>query len=181
MHINANNKLRQMLPLNTMISRLLAAPGCDRLLTNDGITSPELRIKGLQGVFGAASVDVRKVVPQVAHTASIAKNLDEYQFLLCSLIRSLPDSDPSKLELQKYRVGIVAAFARMVDNLLAMRQDDLEKWNRYARLLLDETSEVYVKVRSNAKLRVTSHKEAFEFFGVPEDKIDSSLREFYGL
>ena len=82
-----------MLPLNTMISRLLAAPGCDRLLTNDGITSSELRIKGLQGVFGPASVDVRKVVPQVAHTASIAKNLDEYQFLLCSLIRSLPDSD----------------------------------------------------------------------------------------
>ena len=170
-----------MLPLNTMISRLLAAPGCDRLLTNDGITSSELRIKGLQGVFGGASVDVRKVVPQVAHTASIAKNLDEYQFLLCSLIRSLPDSDPSKLELQKYRVAIIAAFARMVDNLLVIRQDDLEKWNRYARLLLDETSEVYLKVKSNAKLRVTSHKEAFEFFGVPDDKIDSSLREFYGL
>src|SRR5207247_8882904 len=103
------------------------------------------------------------------------KNLDEYQFLLCSLIRSLPDSDPSKLELQKYRVGIIAAFARMVDNLLVIRQDDLEKWNRHARLLLDETSDVYIKVKSNAKLRVTRHNEEFELFGVQDDKQDFSL------
>jgi len=167
-----------------MISRLLAAPGCDSLLTSDGITSSELRIKGLQGIFEAASVDIRsakEVVPQIAHTASIAKNLDEYQFRLCSLIRALADSDPSKLELQKYRVGIVAAFARLVDILHTNRPDELEKWNRFARLLLEETSEAYLKAKSNAKLQVTGHKEAFEFFGVPDDKITTSLRELYGL
>jgi hypothetical protein len=170
-------------PLNTIISRLLAGHGCRKLLAGDGITTSELSIERVQGVFEAASVDARsarKNTPAVGQTASIAKNLDEYQFLICSLVTSLPDSDPSKLQLQKYRVGIVAAFAGLAALLKEIRPDDLVQWNIHARSLLEETSEAYVKVKSNAKLQVTSHKGAFEFFGVPEDKIEAALRAFYG-
>jgi hypothetical protein len=92
----------------------------------------------------------------------------------------LPDSNPSKLELQKYRVGITASFAKLVAALREIRQDDLVQWNRHAKSLLEETSEAYVKVKSNAKLEITHHREAFEFFGVPEDKIDAALRSLYG-
>ncbi len=165
------------------MSRLLAGSGCRRLLAADGITTPELGINGMQGIFEAASVDARtarKSVPAVGQAASIAKNLDEYQFLICSLVPSLPDSDPSKLQLQKYRVAIVAAFARLAANLKEIRPGDLAQWNRHARSLLEETSEAYVKAKSNAKLQVASHREAFEFFGVPEDRIDAALRAFYG-
>ena len=56
----------------------------------------------------------QKVLPAIGDVASAAKNLDEYQFLICSLVPSLPDSNPSKMELQKYRVAIIAAFAKLV-------------------------------------------------------------------
>jgi hypothetical protein len=172
-----------MQPLNMIISRVLAGSGCSRWLVSDGITMPELSIKGMQGIFEAASVDVRTVrksVPAVGQAASIAKNLDEYQFLICSLVPSLPDSDPSKMQLQKYRVVIVAAFARLAANLKEISPDDLAQWNRHARSLLEETSEAYVKAKSNAKLQVANRREAFEYFGVPEDRIGAALRAFYG-
>jgi hypothetical protein len=170
-------------PLDTIISRLLASPGCRRLLASDGITSPELIVTGMQGIFEAASVDVRsarKNIPAIGEAASIAKNLDEYQLLICSLVPSLPDSNPSKLQLQKYRVATVAAFAMLAAMLKEIRPGDLAQWNRHARSLLEETSEAYLKAKSNAQLQVASHKDAFEFFGVPEDRIDAALRAFYG-
>jgi hypothetical protein len=169
--------------LNAIISRLLAGRGCSKLLAGDGITTSELSIKGMQGIFEAISIDAqsaRKSVPEVGQAASVAKNLDEYQFLICSLVPSLPDADPSKLQLQKYRVGIVAAFAMLTSLLKEISPEDLARWNRHARSLLEETSEAYVKAKSNAKLQVASHKEAFEFFGVPEEKVDAALAAFYG-
>lgn len=169
--------------LNAIISRLLAGPGCGKLLAGDGITTSELSIKGMQGIFEGASLDARsarKSVPEVGHAASVAKNLDEYQFLICSLVPSLPDSDPSKLQLQKYRVGIVAAFAMLAALLKEASPGDLAQWNHHAKSLLEETSEAYVKAKSNAKLQVADHKEAFEFFGVPGVKIEAALAVFYG-
>jgi hypothetical protein len=169
--------------LNAIISQVLAGPGCRRLLAGDGITAPELSIKVVPGVFDAASVDVRsarKSMPAIGQAASIAKNLDEYQFLICSLVPSLPDTDPHKLHLQKYRVAAVAAFVRLSAILKEPSPESLEQWNAHAGPLMEETSEAYVKAKSNAKLQVASHKEAFEFFGVPQDRIDAALRAFYG-
>lgn len=169
--------------LNTIISRVLAGHACSRLLAGDGITAPELSIKVMSGVFDAVSVDVRsarKSMPAIGQAASIAKNLDEYQFLICSLVPSLPDTDHHKLQLQKYRVAAVAAFARLSAILKEPSPESLQQWNAHAGPLMEETSETYAKAKSNAKLRVASHKEAFEFFGVPEDGIDAALRAFYG-
>jgi hypothetical protein len=166
-----------------IVSRLLASSGCRKLLASDGITTTEMRMNGMQGIFEAASVDVRsarKETPALGQAASIAKNLDEYQFLICSLVPSLPDSNPSKLQLQKYRVAIVAAFAMLAAMLKEIRPDGLAQWNTHARSLLEETSDAYLKAKSNARLQVTSHKEAFKFFGVPEERIDAALGAFYG-
>lgn len=169
--------------MNVIISRVLAGPGCRRLLAGDGITAPELTIKEVPGVFNTASVDVksaRKGMPAIGHAASIAKNLDEYQFLICSLVPSLPDSEPHKLQLQKYRVAAVAAFAKLSSILKEPGQESLEQWNAHAKPLMEETSEAYVKAKSNSKLQVASHKDAFDFFGVPEDRIVAALNAFYG-
>jgi hypothetical protein len=168
--------------LGAIISRVLAGSGCRRLLAGDGITVPELGIKGVPGVLEAVSLDARsarKSVPAVGQAASIAKNLDEYQFLICSLVPSLPDSDPRKLYLQKYRVAAVAAFTMLAAILKEPSQASLEQWNAHAGPLMEETSEAYLKAKSNSKLQ-TSRKDAFEFFGVPEDKIDAALAAFYG-
>jgi hypothetical protein len=102
--------------LNSIISLQLSSSSCSKLLSGDGITTSDLTIKGVHGIFGPVSIDARsakKGVPAIGDVASAAKNLDEYQFLICSMVPSLPDSNPSKMELQKYRVAIIAAFANM--------------------------------------------------------------------
>ena len=170
--------------LNSIISHQLSSSSCSKLLSGDGITSFDLTIKGVSGLFGPVSIDVRstrKIVPAIGDVASAAKNLDEYQFLICSLVPSLPDSNPSKIELQKYRVAIIAAFAKLVPLLLlkAIRQDDLVQWSKHAKALLEETSDTYLKANSNSKMQIASHKEAFEYFEVPIDRVQVALRAFY--
>ncbi len=172
-----------MIVLNVVVSRLLTGSGCSKLLAGDGITTFDLNIKGMRGIFDSISVDARQIrrdTPEIGETSSTAKNLDEYQFLICSLVPSLPDSNPSKLQLQKYRIAIVASFAKLVTILKEIRRDTLAQWNKYAKLLLEETSDAYLKAKSNAELQLTSHKEVFEFFNVPEDKIDAALKASYG-
>jgi hypothetical protein len=165
------------------VSRVLSGSGCPRLLASDGITSSQFEIKNVPGVLGTISLDfklARKNMPAIGQAASIAKNLDEYQFRICSLVPSLPDSDPRKLLLQKYRVASIAAFAALSSILKEPAQESLEKWNASAGPLMEETSEAYVKATSNSNLQITSRKDVFEFFKVPEDEIDAALANFYG-
>lgn len=170
--------------LNSIISHQLSSSRCIKLLSGDGITSADLTIRGERGIFGPVSIDVRstrKSVPAIGDVASAAKNLDEYQFLICSLVPSLPDSNSSKMELQKYRVAIIAAFAKLVPLLLlkGIRQDDLVQWSKHAKALLEETSDTYLKANSNSKMQIASHKDTFEYFEVPVDRIQVALRSFY--
>jgi hypothetical protein len=168
--------------LNSIICHQLGGSSCSKLLSGDGITTSDLTIKGVQGIFGAVSIDAqsaRKSVPAIGDVASAAKNLDEYQFLICSLVPSLPDSSLSKMELQKYRVAIIAAFTKLVPLLKSIQQDDLVQWSRHTKALLEETSDVYFKAKSNSNLQIASHKEAFVYFEVPEEKVQAALRAFY--
>jgi hypothetical protein len=85
------------------------------------------------------------------------------------------------MELQKYRVAIIAAFVKLVPLLLlkSMQQDDFVQWSKHAKALLEETSDTYLKANSNSKVQIASHKDAFEYFGVPEERIRAALRAFY--
>jgi hypothetical protein len=78
-------------------------------------------------------------------------------------------------------VAIIAAFAKLVPMLLlkSMRQDDLVQWSKHAKALLEETSDTYLKANSNSHLQIASHKNAFEYFEVPVDKVQVALRAFY--
>jgi hypothetical protein len=168
--------------LNSIISHHLAVLGCSKLLSGDGITTADLTIKGVHGIFGAVSIDVRsarKIMPAIGDVASAAKNLDEYQFLICSLVPSLPDLSLPKMEVQKYRVAIIAAFSKLVLLLKSKRQDDLVQWSRHAKALLEETSDAYLKAKSNPNLQIALHKETFEYFEVPVEKIQAALKAFY--
>lgn len=177
---------------------------CAKILAEDGITTKELVISQLDGLSREMSVNInllRGKYPNITRTASIAKNLDEYQFLVCREISSIPDFDPMKIQLQKYRVGVIAAFAKLVailadvDNLSA----ELEKWNSFANSLLVETSETLLKARNKMKKKEGDNndsnssdqfqagysqqnlriKEALNFFGVPEKEIDEELIRVY--
>jgi hypothetical protein len=168
--------------LNIIIHHQLASSRCSKLLAGDGITTSDLTIKGVPRIFEPVSIaarSVKKSVPTIGNVISAAKNLDEYQFLICSLVPFLPDSSLSKLELQKCRVAIIAAFTKLVPLLKSIKQDDLAEWSRHAKALVEETSDAYLKAKSNSNLQLTSHKEAFEYFDTPEEKVQAALRALY--
>ena len=168
--------------LGAIMARELSKPSCRRLLASDGVTSAYLTINSAAGLFGALSVDVqsaRKSVPEIGDAASAAKNLDEYQFLICSLVPSLADSDQSKLDLQKYRVAILAAFSKLV-TILNKGQQELGEWSRNAKWLVEETSEAYLQAKSGIQTHPMRHKEVFDYFGLSEAAVVSAIRTFYG-
>jgi hypothetical protein len=162
---------------------------CRKLLSKDGITSQELVIDRLDGLFDGITANIklqRTVLANIGHTATIAKNLDQYQFIICSEIPVMHDSDPLKLQLQKYRIAIIASFVKLVPLLRTLSSDeDLKRWNSFANILLTETSETVVKARTNQKEVRKSYsnnirlKEALDFFGVPEKEIDHELESMY--
>jgi hypothetical protein len=162
---------------------------CRKLLSKDGITSQELVIDRLDGLFDGITANIklqRTVLANIGHTVTIAKNLDQYQFIICSEIPSMHDSNPLKLQLQKYRIAIIASFVKLVPLLKTLNSDkDLEKWNSFANILLTEASETVVKARTNQKEVRKAYsnnirlKEAFDFFGVPEKEIDHELESMY--
>jgi hypothetical protein len=111
---------------------------------------------------------------------STAKNLDEYYYKICNLVRSIPDSE-IKLNLQKYRIGIVASFSKLSNMLNKRTIEELSKWDTHAKSLLEAAVEAFISANNPAlKPRVKS-TASMEFFGVPEKTIESSLRAFYGM
>jgi hypothetical protein len=128
-------------------------------------------------------------------TSSLAKNLDEYQYIVCSEIRSIPDINPYKKDLQKYRVLIISAFAKLIPMLTSLSTDkSLQEWNRFAQILLAQVSETRVKARDNhEKYDGTNSKlmdstslskqnqitEVCKFLDISEQEMDKLLEELY--
>jgi hypothetical protein len=162
------------------IAAHLSAARCKKFLAGDGITSPDFVLLPLAGVLEGVSIDARaarKSLPALGETFSIAKNLDEYQNRICTLVPSLADRNPAKVQLQKYRIGIIAAFAGLAALAGA---GDVAEWNRHARLLLEEASNAYFAATSGQKQYAASMADAFSFFGVPEEQVDAALARMYG-
>jgi hypothetical protein len=162
---------------------------CRKLLSKDGITTQELVIDKLDGLFESISVNIRiqrTTLSNIGKTASIAKNLDQYQFMICSEIPSMNDRNPLKIQLQKYRIAIIASFVKLVPLLRTINSDnDLQEWNSFADILLTQASETLVKARSHQKIVSRLYndnirlKETLEFFDVPEKEIDQELETIY--
>ncbi len=96
----------------------------------------------------------------------------------------MPDSNPMKLQLQKYRIGIFGAFAKLVPLLISLNSnEELQSWNSFANILLMEVSESLVKARSNPKEWKRSYnirlKEALDFFEIPEKEVEEELIRIY--
>ena len=167
---------------------------CKKLLDKDGINYPELIINRLPKIFGEITIDMKSVITKVSDivsTASIAKNLDEYQYILCSEVFSLPDNNPMKLELQKYRISIIACFAKLVALLRHFDShddhDDLRVWNSFASVILIKTSEILVSFRRGQDISQHYSKEkqelsdALNYFGILEEDLKRELNILYSL
>jgi hypothetical protein len=182
------------------IAAQLSTSKCKKILVRDGITSLDFTLAPLGSVFEGFSLDAKaakKGLPAFGDTFSIAKNLDEYQSRICILVPSLSDRNPAKLRLQKYRIGIIAAFANLAS---AIQTGDIEDWNFYAKLLLEEASNTYVEASAQKTSEPDRYSdsddddgekekkkepdivvEALSFFGVPEKELEATLSRMYGL
>lgn len=165
-----------------LIQQVLSQARCKKFLAGDGITTPEFTIAPFHGVFEGLSIDARvakKSSQAFGEAFSVAKNLDEYQFKICTLVPSLADS-PVKVMLQKCRIAIAAAFAKLV-SLMRTDQAGLPAWTGHARSLMVESSDAYVASTANPpRMHAPKIADALAFFGLPEVEVDRALALAYG-
>ncbi len=167
--------------LNAIISKVSSGK-CNRFLAGDGITAPDFTINAFPGIFEQVSIDARaakKYSSSFGEAFSIAKNLDEYQHRICALVPSLADSNPFKVQLQKYRIGMVAAFAKLVPILKS--GSDLAAWNFHAKRLLVEASDLYVFATSKTARQVPTVRmdDVFSYLEIPEESLDRAVKALY--
>ena len=159
-------------------------PKCGKLLSRDGVTTQDLAIEKVNGIMEGLWINslAKKALPGLVRACGILKNLDDYQYIICSEIRSIPDSSPYKKVLQKYRITIVAAFAKFVGIAHARVEVDMQEWIHFAHLLLEITSDTVAKARlENEYLGLSndSSKSIFDYFDIPENEIDYFLERIY--
>jgi hypothetical protein len=153
------------------------------LVSSDGITTRNFTIDCFPGIYAGASIDAvlsRRTINILGYTLGIAKNLDEYQLKICSKIPSIPDSDPVKLHLQKFRIGIIASFAALVPILHSDEPaKGLVRWNIFAAKLLRKTSDFFNSLGTDVKPDDNDIEETFKFFQVPVGQVNAVIKELY--
>lgn len=156
---------------------------CRNLVSSDGITTRNFTIDCFPGIYAGTSIDAalsRRTINILGNTLGIAKNLDEYQLKICLKIPSIPDSDPAKLHLQKFRIGIIASFAALVSILQSNEPaKGLERWNIFAAKLLRKTSDFFINIGMDIKPDDNDIEETFEFFRVPIGQLNAAIEELY--
>src|SRR5918997_1553669 len=156
---------------------------CRSLVSSDGITTRNFTIDCFPGIYVGVSIDAalsRRTINILGNTLGIAKNLDEYQLKICLEIPSIPDSDPVKLHLQKFRVGIIASFAALASILQSNEPaKGLGRWNIFAAKLLRKTSDFFNRFGMDIKPDDNDIEETFEFFLVPVGQVNAAIEEMY--
>src|ERR671919_921542 len=156
---------------------------CRNLVSSDGITTRNFTIDCFPGIYASASIDAalsRRTINILGDTLGIAKNLDEYQLKICLKIPSIPDSDPVKLHLQKFRIGIIASFAALVSILQSnVPAKGLVRWNIFAAKLLRKTSDFFNNIGMDIKPDDNDIEETFKFFQVPVGQVNAAIEELY--
>ena len=170
--------------LHSIIQRSISSHmHCRNLVSSDGITTRNFTIDCFPGIYASASIDAalsRRTINILGNTLGIAKNLDEYQLKICLKIPSIPDSDPVKLHLQKFRIGIIASFAALVSILQSnVPAKGLVRWNIFAAKLIRKTSDFYNNIGMDIKPDDNDIEETFKFFQVPVGQVNAAIEELY--
>jgi hypothetical protein len=143
--------------MHSFISKsVISSTPCKKFLTFDGISSNNLLLKDQKGkvLLNCKNVNTLKgKIDGVGISFAITKNLDEYQFLLCKYIPTLPDHDVFKLKFQKVRLLITMFINKMVDVLLQpkINSKDLADLNKHGNAILLEVSELTHEYRERDK------------------------------
>jgi len=185
--------------MHSLISNsVITSPTCKKFLASDGISSNNLLLKDLGGkvLLNCKNVNALKgKVDGIGISFAITKNLDEYQFLLCKFIPTLPDYDVFKLKFQKVRLLVILFINKMVAILLQSKIDSkaLTDLNKQGNAILVEASELTHEFRQRDKEDESKYKfdrknvdtinltnDYFIKFDTTEVQINRILLSIYG-
>jgi hypothetical protein len=166
MHILRDKILTILLSqIHDILINFLANHNCTKIIVKDGITESYFVIEPHSNLFSKISIDVPKTkdrCPQIARSISIAKNLDFYQKNVCLEIKNIADKNIMKQILQKLRVMVISALAKLNDLILHFDSIDklrlaLSEWNLHANVLLEIVSDYVTKFKGSAFEKRLSH------------------------
>lgn len=166
---------------------LLSSTNCKKFLVKDGITSSYFEIESNPGFFTKTRLDVTSLknsCPQIGKSLSILKNFDHYQYVICTLIPNIADTDPFKKVLQKIRFMIISSLTKFFQLLQNNNYDQIEYWNFLSKQFLEVVAETVNYFRQGTKFdeMLNDFKlddELFIYLKLDREKIDKVLDQFY--
>lgn len=166
--------------MHSLVSKsVISSTACKKFLASDGISSNNLLLKDQSGkvLLNCKNVNVLKgKIDGIGVSFAITKNLDEYQFLICKYIPTLPDHDVFKLKFQKMRLLIILFINKMVDELLQPKINSkvLTELNKHGNAILLEVSELTHEYRERDK----DDSVTYSFSNKNTDKINLKMDYF---
>ncbi|HET9805426.1 MAG TPA: hypothetical protein VFP49_00805 [Nitrososphaeraceae archaeon] len=160
---------------------------CKKFLVKDGITSSYFEIERNPGFFTKTKLEVislKNRYSQIGESLSILKNFDHYQYIICTLIPNIADTDPFKKLLQKIRFMIICSVTKFIELLHSNNFHQLEYWNLLSKKLLEAVAETVNYFRQGTKFEEILNdfkldEELFIYFNLDIEKIDEVLDQFY--
>jgi hypothetical protein len=184
--------------LSFISKSVISSTSCKKFLASDGISSSNLLLKDQSGkvLLSCKNVNALKgKIDGIGISFAITKNLDEYQFLICKYIPTLPDHNVFKLKFQKLRLLIIMFINKMVDVLLQPKINSkvLADLNKHGNAILLEVSELthefrerdtddsvkYILNKENMNI-INLKMDYFIQFDATEIQINRILLSIYG-
>ena len=184
--------------LSFISKSVISSTSCKKFLASDGISSSSLLLKDQSGkvLLSCKNVNALKgKIDGIGVSFAITKNLDEYQFLICKYIPTLPDHNVFKLKFQKVRLLIIMFINKMVDVLLQPKINSkvLADLNKHGNAILLEVSELthefrerdtddsvkYILNKENMNI-INLKMDYFIQFDATEIQINRILLSIYG-
>ena len=184
--------------LSFISKSVISSASCKKFLASDGISSSNLLLKDQSGkvLLSCKNVNALKgKIDGIGVSFAITKNLDEYQFLICKYIPTLPDHNIFKLKFQKVRLLIIMFINKMVDVLLQPKINSkvLADLNKHGNAILLEVSELthefrerdtddsvkYILNKENMNI-INLKMDYFIQFDTTEIQINRILLSIYG-
>ncbi len=160
---------------------------CKKFLIKDGITSSYFEIETNPGFFSKTKYDIsslKNVFQQIGESMSILKNFDYYQYLMCTIIPDISDTNPFKKVFQKVRFMIICSFTKFIFLLQVKDYETIKEWNIFSKKILELVADIVNSYRQGVGFREISttfnlDQECCIFFNLDIEKIDEELNRYY--
>lgn len=171
-----------------MINKYLNSSNkCKKILINDGITSTYFEAHGIPDFFNNIRIErniLKNKYPQIGKSFSLLKNFDHYQYIICTLIPSIPDADQYKKLLQKLRFLVIYSITKFIQMIENNNFDQIDYWNLLSRNFLEMLAEIVNYFRNGSKFdeiynEVKIDENFIKFLELDLERIDQVLDEYY--